>query len=81
VSDHQEDVGARVLAALGNRPRGSFSRPLERPDEERAALIGRSHALDDERWLAELLLDLEDDVREIARLRLVEALRRTIGEG
>jgi hypothetical protein len=30
------------------------------------------------RGLAELLMDLEDDVGEIARLRLVDALRREV---
>lgn len=45
----------------------------------RAELIGRLYARDDAAWLAELLMDLEDDVGEIARLRLVEALRRQVG--
>jgi hypothetical protein len=49
---------------------------LERSDAERAALIGRLHVRDDATWLAELLMDLEDDVGEIARLRLVDSLVR-----
>jgi hypothetical protein len=44
---------------------------LERSDQDRAAAIGRLHLRDDAAWLAELLMDLEDDVGEIARLRLV----------
>jgi hypothetical protein len=51
---------------------------LERPDAERAALIGRLHVREDAAWLAELLMDLEDDVGEIARLRLVDELRRML---
>jgi hypothetical protein len=48
---------------------------LERSDADRAALIGRLHVRDDARWLAELLVDLEDDVGEIARLQLIYELR------
>lgn len=32
-------------------------------------------------WLAEILVDLEDDVGEIARLRLVDALRQSLPSG
>jgi hypothetical protein len=48
---------------------------LERSDADRAALIGRLHIRDDAAWLAELLMDLEDDVGEIARLRLIQEIR------
>jgi hypothetical protein len=51
---------------------------LERSDADRAALIGRLHLRDDAEWLAELLMDLEDDVGEIARLRLVDELRQVL---
>jgi hypothetical protein len=40
---------------------------LTRPDADRAALIGRLHQREDAAWLAELLIDLEED--EPARLR------------
>lgn len=43
-------------------------------------LIGRLHVRDDAAWLAELLMELEDDVGEIARLRLVEALQSHLAE-
>jgi hypothetical protein len=43
------------------------------PDADRAALIGRLHRREGAEWLAELLIDLEED--EPARLRLVAALR------
>jgi hypothetical protein len=48
---------------------------IERPDADRAAVIGRLYARADSRWLAELLIDLEDDVGEFARLVLVDGLR------
>jgi hypothetical protein len=40
---------------------------LERSDADRAGLIGRLSLRDDAAWLAELLMDLEDDVGEIVR--------------
>ncbi len=52
-------------------------REIERPEADRAALIGRLHQRADAEWLAELLIDLEED--EPARLHLVEALRQAVG--
>jgi hypothetical protein len=37
------------------------------------------HVREDAAWLAEILIDLEDDMGEIARLRLVDDLRRALG--
>jgi hypothetical protein len=73
------DVGARVVAALGEAGARELLDVLERSDADRAALIGQLHVRDDTAWLAELLMDLEDDVGEIARLRLVDVLRRSLG--
>lgn len=73
----REGVGARVVSALGEPAARELLEVLERPDADRAALIARLHARGDARWLTELLMDLEDDVGEIARLRLVDVLRRT----
>lgn len=73
-----KDVGARVVAAIGEPAAREPLEVLERSDANRAALIGRLHVRDDAAWLAELLMDLEDDVGEIARLRLVDALRRCL---
>jgi hypothetical protein len=47
---------------------------LTRSESDRAALIGRLSQRADAEWLAELLIDLEED--EVPRLHLVEALRR-----
>ena len=52
---------------------------LERSDPDRAALVGRLHVRDDAAWLAEMLMDLEDEVGEMVRLRLVDALRAEVG--
>lgn len=75
-----QDVGERVVAALGEPAARELLGILERSDADRAALIGRLHLRDDAAWLAELLIDLEYDVGEIARLRLVHAMRREIGD-
>jgi hypothetical protein len=72
------DVGARVVAALGEPAARELLEVLERPEADRAVLIARLHAREDAVWLAELLMDLEDDVGEIARLRLLDALRRRL---
>jgi hypothetical protein len=85
-----DDVAARVVAALGvagareligvlERSDAELLGVLERSDAERAALIGRLYARENARWLAELLMDMEDEVGAIARLRLFEALRRKVG--
>jgi hypothetical protein len=50
---------------------------LTRSEADRAALIGRLHDRDAARWLAEVLIDLEVD--EMARLQLVDGLRRATG--
>ena len=75
-----EDIGRSVVAALGEPAARELLEILDRSDADRAALIERLQLRDDARWLAELLIDLEDDVGEIARLRLAEALRRQVGE-
>ena len=71
--------GERVVAALGPTAAGELLEVLERPDADRAALIGRLHVRDDAAWLADLLMDLEDEVGEMAWLRLVDALRAHFG--
>jgi hypothetical protein len=70
-----ESVGERVVAALGEPAARELLEVVERSDADRAALIGRLHVRGDARWLAELLMDLEDEVGEIARLRLAQGLR------
>ncbi len=48
---------------------------LTRSDADRAALIGRFHLREDAAWLAELLIDIEED--ELVRLQITDALRRS----
>lgn len=76
-----EDIGPRVVAAPGEPAARELLEVLERSDADRAALIGRLHVRDDAAWLAELLIDLEDDVGEISRIRLVDALRKSLRSG
>jgi hypothetical protein len=75
-----EDVGQRVIAALGEPAARELLDVLERSDADRAALVGRLHVRDDAAWLSERLIDLEDEVGEIARLRLIDTLRRSLGD-
>jgi hypothetical protein len=70
-----EGIGERVVAALGEPGALELLEILERSDADRAALIGRLRVRDDAAWLAELLMDLEDERGEIVRPRLVEAFR------
>lgn len=70
---------ARVVAALGPAAARELLEVLDRSDADRDGLIGRLHARSDAEWLAELLMDLEDEVGEISRLRLIEELRGSLG--
>jgi hypothetical protein len=72
-------LGQRVVAALGPAAAGELLEMLERSDADRAALIGRL-PLRDGRTVARLAADRpRDDAGEIARLQLLEALRREVG--
>lgn len=52
---------------------------LEKSEEDRAALIGRLSVRDDARWLAELLIEIQEDPDDLVRLNLIAALRRGLG--
>lgn len=73
MGDTFQTIGARIVAAVGEAGARELLDVLTRPDGDRAALIGRLHQRADGEWLAELLIDLEED--EPARLQLVAALR------
>jgi hypothetical protein len=45
-------IGARVVLSLGRSAAEELLEVLQRRAEERAALIGRLHARDEARWLA-----------------------------
>jgi hypothetical protein len=68
-----DDIRDRIVAAVGEAGAAELLDVLTRPDADRAVLIGRLHQREDAAWLAELLIDLEED--EPARLRLVAALQ------
>jgi quercetin dioxygenase-like cupin family protein len=63
----------RVVSAIGDAGLRELLEVLTRSEADRAAMIGRLSQRADAEWLAELLIDLEED--ESARLHLVEALR------
>ena len=50
---------------------------LERPEPERAALIGRSYARGE--VLAQVVADVRSDPDDLVRLRLIGALREVLG--
>jgi hypothetical protein len=70
------EVGARVVAALGEPAARELLEILDGSDAGWVALIGRLHVRDGAALLAELLMDLEDDVGEIARL--LDELRQVL---
>jgi len=78
VSLRYDEIGRRVVAAVGDAGARELLDALTRPEAERAALIGRLAVRDDAAWLAEVLTDLEVD--EIARLHLVAALRQVLND-
>lgn len=69
-------MAARIVAAVGEDGASELLDVLTRSDADRAALIGRLHQRADAEWMAELLIDLEED--KAARLRLVSALRQSV---
>jgi hypothetical protein len=74
-----EDIGETCRRRSRRAGSEELLEVLHWSDADRAALIGRLHLRREARWLAEILIDLEDDVGEIARLRLVSDLRARLG--
>jgi len=74
---NEVDVGRRVIEHLGEPPAArELLAVLERSPGERAELIGRLYARQDARWLAEMLIDVEED--DLARLHLLEGLKTAL---
>ena len=71
-----DDLGRRLLDLLGEP---ACRELLERPEPERAALIGRLYASERGQALAEVLADVEGDPDDLTRLRLIAALREVLG--
>jgi hypothetical protein len=63
----------RESSPLSVKPAHELLDVLTRSEADRAALIGRLSLRADAEWLAELLIDMEED--EPAQLHSVEALR------
>ena len=74
----EPEIGERVVGALGLGAARELLDELSRSHAERAALIGRLWARPDARWLAELLIDIESDPDDSARLQVIEALQRPL---
>jgi hypothetical protein len=76
--DELDNLGARIVAALGEPAAPELLDVLTHSDADRAALIRRLHQRDDAAWLAGLLMDIESDPDGITRLQVVEAMRRAL---
>jgi hypothetical protein len=70
------DLGSRIVTAVGAGAARELLEVLERSTAERAALIGRLYVREDARWLAEVLMDVEED--PVTRLELVGRLRSAL---
>jgi hypothetical protein len=70
------DVAERVVGALGIGGTRELLDVLTRSNADRAALIGRLHPREDAAWLAEFLVDIEED--EVVRLQIADALGRVL---
>jgi hypothetical protein len=75
------ESGQRIVAILGVPAATELLEVLNRPEEERAHLIGRLLARDDTTEFAETLIEVESDPDDITRLRLIDArnVHRTLG--
>jgi hypothetical protein len=74
-----DDPELQFVDVLGEPAARVLLRVLRNSDADRATLIGRLYAREDARWLAELLMDLEGEDGEPARLQLVDSLREELG--
>jgi hypothetical protein len=70
---HYDEIMGRVVAVVGKAGARELLDALTRSEADRSALIGPLFQRADAEWLAELLIDLEED--EPTRLHLIEALR------
>ena len=72
-------MGPRIVLKLGEGAVRELLDVLKRSPEDRAALIGRLCGRSDGRWLAEALMDIEEDPDDLVRLRLIAELERMFG--
>ncbi len=75
-----DDLGPRIVSAVGEPAARELLDVLTRSDADRAALIGRLHIREGAAWLAELLIEIESDPEDIIRLQMIGAMRRVLNE-
>jgi hypothetical protein len=73
-------IGAVVVDQLGEGAARELLDVLKRSPEDRATLIGRLYGRSDARWLAEALMDIEEDPDDLVRLRLIAELERMFSQ-
>ncbi len=74
--DALDELGRRIVGVLGIRGGHELLDVLTRSPENKAALIGRLYSRGDATWLAEVLTEIESDPDDLARIQLIEAIRR-----
>ncbi len=78
MTDPLGDLGARIVAALGEPAARELLDVLTRSDADRAALIGRLHVREEAAWLTELLIEIESDPDDLTRFKLIGALQAVL---
>ena len=73
-----DELGQSVINSLGVAGAEQLNDILTRSYTDRAELIGRLYSREDGQWLAEMLMDLEGDEGEPARLLLAESISRRL---
>ena len=76
--DELSELGRWIIATIGEPASRGLLDVLTCPEPERAALIRRLSQYEGAAGLARLLIDIESDPDDFTRLRVVEALRRTL---
>lgn len=67
-----------MVQLLGVPAAQAFLDALTRSDEDRADLVRRLYAREDARWLAEVLIEIEEDPDDLTRIRLIADLREAL---
>jgi hypothetical protein len=77
--EHPGRMGPRIVRELGEGAARELLDVLKRSPDDRASLIGRLYERPESRWLAEALMDIEQDPDDLVRLRLIAELERMFG--
>ena len=76
--DALDELGRRIVGVLGILGARELLDVLTRSPENKSSLIGRLYSRADATWLAEVLTEIESDPDDLARIQLIEALRRVV---